>query len=115
MNVQISIRHMMASQVNKRMVRELCGEMKNKYEDIQYIDVTIEDINGPHKAGIDKRCHLKVRGKDRLAFDISDINEDITSAIDNAFYHLKKLLERYHSYQGQTSSHDINSACSIEA
>ena len=98
MNVQISIRHMQASQVSKQTIRKLCGEIINKYEPIKNIDVKIEDINGPHKAGIDKRCHLKVRGINHLAIDVDDINSDINSdinyAIDNAFRRLKKILKR---------------------
>jgi len=112
MYVQISIRHMLSSCVNKRAVRELCSEVRNKYANIQFIDVMLEDINGPHKAGIDKRCHLKVRGKDHLAIDIEDIDEDITCAIDRAFRRLKNALERYHSYR--ISGH-VNGRYSIEA
>ena len=96
MNVQISIRHMQASQVSKRSIRMLCGEIINKHEPINNIDVKIEDINGPHKAGIDKRCHLKVRGKNHLAIDVDDIDSDINYAIDNAFQRLKKILKRKH-------------------
>ena len=102
MNVQISIRHMQASQVSKQTIRKLCGEIINKHEPIKNIDVKIEDINGPHKAGIDKRCHLKVRGKNNLAIDVddintninTDINTDINYAIDNAFRRLNKILKR---------------------
>jgi len=94
MNVQISIRHMIASQVNRQMIQQLCEEINNKFETISSIDVKIEDINGPHKAGIDKRCHLKVRGNNHLSIDIEDTNADINYAIDNAFSRLKQTLER---------------------
>lgn len=94
MNVQISIRHMQASQVSKQTIRKLCGEIINRYESIKNIDVKIEDINGPYKAGIDKRCHLKVRGKNHFAIDVDDIDVDVNYAIDNAFRRLKKMLKR---------------------
>jgi len=99
MNVQISIRHMSVSQVVKQTVHELCSEVQNKYGDIQYIDVKIEDINGPHKAGIDKHCHLKVRGRERLTIDIDEIDEDLDCAIDNAFRHLKQALKNSRTHQ----------------
>jgi len=95
MNVQISIRHMMATKVIRQMIKDLCQEIKNQYGNILNIDIKIEDINGPYKSGIDKRCHLKVRGSDHLAIDIDDIDEDITHAIERAFQHLKKLLKAY--------------------
>ena len=61
MNVQISIRHMAMSQGVKQLVRELCDEVQNKYGGIQNTNVKIEDVNGPDKTGIDKRCHRSVR------------------------------------------------------
>jgi len=109
MNVQISIRHMVASKAIKQMVKDLCYEVNDKYTNIQNIDVKIEDINGPYKAGIDKRCHLKVRGKDHLSIDIDDIDEDMTHAIDQAFNHLKKSLKTY-SYNNykRPGNYEIN-------
>lgn len=92
MNVEISIRHMATSYVVNQMIKDLCNEVNNKYENIKNIDVIIEDINGPYKAGIDKRCHLKVRGSNHLAIDI---DEDISHAIERAFQHLIKLLKTY--------------------
>ena len=94
MNVQISIRHMQTSQVSQQTIRKLCSEIINKYEQIKNIDVKIEDINGPYKAGIDKRCHLKVRGTNHFAIDVDDIDVDVDYAIDNAFRRLKKMLKR---------------------
>lgn len=116
MNVQISIRHMVTSKMIKQMVKDLCHEVKNKYENIQNIDIKIEDINGPYKAGIDKRCHLKVRGREHLAIDIDNIDEDITCAIDSAFHHLKKVLKShpYNKYK-RPGEGDINSCYLIEA
>ena len=92
MNIQISVRRMTVSQVVKQIVRNLCSDVQNKFNGIQNIDVKIEDINGPNKSGIDKRCHLKVRGKERLAIDVEEVDEDLHSAIDNAFRRLKQVL-----------------------
>lgn len=116
MNVQISIRHMQASQVSKQSIRKLCGELIKKYEPINNIDVKIEDINGPHKAGIDKRCHLKVRGKNNLAIDIDDIDSDINYAIDNAFRRLKQILKRKPPQSYYLIEHnDLHTIVNLEA
>ena len=80
MSVQIAIRHMTVSQESRQIVCDLCNEMQNIFGHIQNINVTIEDITGPHKAGLDKRCHLKVRGKKHLAIDIDATNEDLDCA-----------------------------------
>jgi ribosome-associated translation inhibitor RaiA len=90
---------MVATQGVKQLVRELCDEVQNKYGDIQNIDVMIEDVNGPHKAGIDKRCHLRVRGKEHLAIDADEIEEDLGDAIYQAFRHLYEALRRSRPYR----------------
>jgi ribosome-associated translation inhibitor RaiA len=98
------------------MVNDFCHDLTKKYNNIQNIDVKIEDINGPFKTGIDKRCHLKVRGKDHLAIDIDDIDEDITYAIESAFHHLKKILERYqYNKYRKLDSRDLNNCYLIKA
>lgn len=83
------------------MIIELCGEINNKYKAVNNIDIKIEDINGPNKSGIDKRCHLKVRGNNNLVIDIDDIDTDIDYAIDNSFYHLNQALEKYSCIKSQ--------------
>jgi ribosome-associated translation inhibitor RaiA len=83
---------MTVSQVMKQIVRNLCSDVQNKFNGIQNIDVKIESINGHDISGMDKRCHLKVRGKERLAIDVEELDEDLHSAIDNAFRRLKQVL-----------------------
>jgi ribosome-associated translation inhibitor RaiA len=94
MNVQISIRHLAVSPGVKQLVHELCEEVQNKYGEIQNIDVMIEGVNGSHKAGIDKRCHLRVRGMEHLVIDADGIDEDLGDAIYRAFRHLYQALRR---------------------
>ena len=94
MSINISIRHMLASQVSKQFIRELCDEIKSKYKPIRDIDVMIDDINGPYKKGKDKRCHLKVRGNNHLTIDIENVDTDVNCAIDNAFHLLRHALQR---------------------
>ena len=113
MNIQLSIRHMTAPEGIKKLVHDLCKQLHNKYKAIQYFDVKIEDINGPYKAGIDKRCHLKIRGHEHLAIDVDKIDSDLYCAIELAFRRLTHLLKRSFAKQVQAEysdymlSHDI--------
>jgi hypothetical protein len=66
--------------------------VQNNYGGIQNIHVKIEDVNGPHKTGIYKRCHLRVRGKEHLAIDVDEIDEDLGYAIDQAFCYLSQAV-----------------------
>ena len=104
---------MIASLVNKKMILELCGEIKDKYKLVNKIDIKIEDINGPNKSGIDKRCHLKVRGNNNLTFDIDDIDTEIDCAIDNSFYHLNQALEKHSCIKNQLLKNATSGANNI--
>lgn len=115
MNIQVSIRHMMASNVINKMVNDLCQEVNSTYQNIRRIDVKLEDINGPFKSGIDKRCHLKVRGSDHLCIDIDDVDEDILSAIERAFHHLKKALKSYYYNLYKRHTDNVDSCYFIES
>lgn len=71
----------------------------HNFDEILNIDVKIDNINGPYKSGIDKRCHLKVRGKEHLVIDIAEVDENLDCAIDNAFQRLKKDMKRSRALQ----------------
>ena len=92
------------------MILELCGEINNKYELVNQIEIKIEDINGPNKSGIDKHCHLKVRGNNNLTLDINDIDTEIDNAIDNSFYQLDQALEKQSCIRSQHLKNETSAA-----
>lgn len=94
MNVQISVRRMPLSLGMEKVINETCNDISSKFNDIQTIEVYLEDINGPHKGGLDKRCHLKVRGQKHFNVDVTEIKRDLYSAIDKAFSRLIQIIKR---------------------
>jgi len=94
MNIQISVRRMPVSLGIKKVINETCNDLSSKFKDIQTVEVYLEDINGPHKGGFDKRCHLKVRGQNHLSVDVTEIKRDLYSAIDKAFARLIHIIKR---------------------
>ena len=94
MNINISIRRLTASHKLKLLLQDACRQLPISHLAVKQIDVVIEDINGPYKAGIDKRCHLKVRGSGNLAIDVDKIDSDLYCAIDEAFHRLTCILKR---------------------
>lgn len=94
MNIQISVRRMPISLGIKKVINETCNDLSSKINDIQTIEVYLEDINGPHKGGLDKRCHLKVRGKNHFSVDVVEVKRDLYSAIDKAFSRLIQVIKR---------------------
>lgn len=94
MNIQISVRRMPISLDMKKVINETCNDLSSKFNDIQTIEVYLEDINGPNKGGLDKCCHLKVRGPNHLSVDVTEIKRDLYSAIDKAFSRLVEIIKR---------------------
>lgn len=94
MNIQISVRRMPISLDMKKVINETCNDLSSKFNDIQSIEVYLEDVNGPHKGGLDKCCHLKVRGQNHLSVDVTEIRRDLFSAFDKAFTRLVQIVKR---------------------
>jgi len=94
MNVQISVRRMPLSLGMQKVISETCNDISLKFNFIKTIEVYLEDINGPYKGGLDKRCHIKVRRQRRLCVDIIEIKRDLYSAIDDAFSRLIQIIKR---------------------
>lgn len=78
----------------KKVINETCNDLSSKFNNIQTIEVYLEDINGPHKGGLDKCCHLKVRGQNHLSVDVTEIRRDLFSAFDKAFTRLVQIIKR---------------------
>lgn len=95
MSIEIVTRHMCISTDLKRGVTELCEAVMRCFPDVLRVRVVLDDINGPNKAGIDKRCHLLVRGRDHLRIDINEFQDDVWQSVDSAFRQLSIKLARY--------------------
>ena len=101
MNIQISVRHMSVPRGFRQLIHNLCLEVHNQYRFIQNIDVVVEDINGPYKSGIDKRCHLSVRDKGHMAVDVDECESELGQVIDHAFSRLYQLLKRRWAFRAR--------------
>lgn len=56
--------------------------------------VLLEDITGPHKQAVDKRCRIDVRLKRGLELTIDEVREDIHAALAVALDRLKAAISR---------------------
>ena len=113
MNVQISVRRMPLSLGMEKVINETCNDISSKFHLIQTIEVYLEDVNGPHKGDLYKRCHLKVRGQKRLSVDITEIKRDLYSAIDKAFTRLIEIIKRKLSGRALGSTELLENIASV--
>lgn len=102
MTIQIVTRHMCPPIELKQRVIELCKEVMQRFPDVLRIRVVLDDINGPDKAGVDKRCHLMVRGRNHLRIDINEFQDDVWSSIDAAYRQLLIKLARYKRQESES-------------
>lgn len=104
MSIQIVTRHMCLSTDIKQRVNELCGEVLRSFPDVLRLRVVLDDINGPDKAGVDKRCHLMVRGRNHLRIDIEALRDDVLQSVGEAFRRLSAKLARYKQRMSEDKS-----------
>ena len=93
---QIVSRHMELDKDLKATIIRLINKIPQYGLDITRIHVILEDVNGPNKGGIDMRCHLSVRGPQKLDIEIEEIDENCWQAVSLAFQRLNQVLSRIH-------------------
>lgn len=93
---QIVSRHMELDKDLKATIAHLINTVPHYGIEITRINVILEDVNGPHKGGIDMRCHLSVRGPHKLDIEIDEIDENCWQAVSLAFRRLHQVLSRLH-------------------
>ena len=94
MSIQVVTRHMCLSMDCKDRVAQRCTAVIRCCPDVLHIRVVLDDTNGPYKAGVDKRCHLTVRGRDHLRIDVDKLRADVWQSVDAAFGELWIRLKR---------------------
>lgn len=96
---EIVSRHMKLDTDLKITISHLINKITQYNLDITSVRVIIEDVNGPNKGGIDMRCHLSVRGANKLNIEIEEIDENSWQAVFLAFNRLNQVLSRIHLHR----------------
>lgn len=98
MNIQTVTRHLDLSGTTGQGLREriyqLCEQFGRRCHEVMDMHVVVEGNHCACRQGTDKRCHIKVRGKDRLNLDADVVRADLWQAVDAAFRRLEQLLTR---------------------
>lgn len=68
----------------------------NRHKDIiKRVDVTLMDINGPDKGGIDKRCAMTLKLKKFKSIAVQETEPDMYEAIQNCSHKLHNAMIRH--------------------
>jgi ribosome-associated translation inhibitor RaiA len=95
MNLHVTIkgiedRHVLRNQAEARAVATL-----SRFQDrIQSASVLLEDVTGPHKQVVDKRCRIDVRLKRGAELTVNEIRSDIFASLAVALDRLKAVIGR---------------------
>jgi putative sigma-54 modulation protein len=84
MKIQVNARHLaMSKELKKYVKRRLKFALGSRFDQVQRVEVTLSDINGP-KGGEDKRCQMLLKIKGQTDVVIEDIQSQVHTAIDRA-------------------------------
>ena len=61
---------------------------------ILHAGVLLEDVTGPHKQSVDKRCRIDLRLKHGAELTIDEVGTDILASLDVALDRLKAAISR---------------------
>jgi ribosome-associated translation inhibitor RaiA len=96
MVVQTAFRHMEATAETEKMINEQIRAMKRHNLGFTRVAITVDALN---ETSI--RCHILLRGKNKLSADTQVTHKDVISAVTMAFDSLerevqRKLSRKYH-------------------
>jgi len=84
MKIQVNARHLaMTKELKKYVKRRLKFALGSRFDQVQRVEVTLSDINGP-KGGEDKRCQMLLKIKGQTDVVIEDIQSHVYAAVDRA-------------------------------
>lgn len=95
MNLRVAIKGINERSTLRRQAETRTAAAVNRFQDrIQNARVLLEDVTGPHKQAIDKRCRIDVRLKRGGELTIDEIRTDVLASLAVALDRLKIALAR---------------------
>jgi ribosome-associated translation inhibitor RaiA len=94
MSIHIQARGFPLSKALKAAVEKHMLEILVSHEGIRGVDVRLEDINGKHRGGVDKRCQVILKQDNAPALILRSTQADMYLAIRNCAARLKRSLSR---------------------
>ena len=94
MKVEIRFRGLEAENaLREHTLRRIHYRLSRFGRELGTVVVRIGDVNGP-KGGVDKRCHVTVRGKHFAVLSLDELSGDAYSAVDAAMERMGRVVGR---------------------
>lgn len=94
MKIEVRSRGIEASgALHEHVVRRIHFQLDRFAREVSAIAVRIDDVNGT-KGGVDKRCHVAVRGPALTSVMIEDLSTDAYAAVDVAVARAARAVSR---------------------
>ncbi len=93
MNVQIRCLPEHSPALAEHTTRKIHQHLSRFGHRISRIDVRVSDVNGP-RGGLDKLCHVQVRGEGVRTFSLQALSGDAYAAVDVAVGRIARVVGR---------------------
>jgi ribosomal subunit interface protein len=104
MNMYIHTHGFSLSEALKNAVKDSIAALRSRHQQIYNIDVRLEDINGSHHGGTDKRCSMMVTIPGSPAMMVSSTDGDMYLAIRQCAARLRHTLDRGRARQNRKNA-----------
>jgi putative sigma-54 modulation protein len=95
MNIRIVIKRVAEKNALREYAEDKITTSLQRFEDkIHSVTVRLEDVNGPRKQGIDKKCCIETRLHSSGEIVIKECSEDLQSAFLTGLDRLKAAISR---------------------
>ena len=95
MQMKIQIKGLPRATTLRRIAaHKIDGELSRYVHAIQEASVSLDDINGPNRGGVDKLCRVVLRMKDSSVLVIEELGADIAQVIERVADRLHQSVAR---------------------
>lgn len=95
MNLRIAIKGIEDNAALRGVAEKKVAAAMDRFQDrIRNVMVLLEDVTGPHKHVVDKRCRINVRLKRGGELTIDELGTDVLVSLIQALHRLKAAVRR---------------------
>lgn len=96
MQIQLKLRNISLDVQTRGLIRrKVFWALDHIEQHVQYAQIRVEDINGPSKGGVDKRCKIEVHLYDGETLFAEAIATQVLDAVDDSLHRVIQSARKY--------------------